>query len=1122
MKKNLSGVFFSRKYLIRTMKIYSLLLCITISKLFSFSAYSQNISISLNDVSLQMALEEIEQKSEYSFFYNNSLVDISKKVSLTAHDEKIKNILNELFNGTDVDFKIYKNQIVLFPKNANTSNKEVKKLLDLRKKGGELDDPLGEDKEALVKKSIQNPIKGEVKGDDGAPLPGTNVVIKGTDKGALTDFDGKYEITANKGDVLVFSYLGFISKEITVGETDTINVTLQENVNILNEVILTGYTTQRKSRITGAAVSVKPDLIQGTPRAVLQESLQGNIAGLQVVSNTGQPGDNPTVRIRGIGSFGASPPLYVLDGLQVSAATVASINPGDVVNISVLKDAAATSIYGARGANGVIVITTSTGKAGKSVVKYSTQTGFSTPTVAGRFKPLSTPELQELLIEGAINAGDANNESEALQYIVDEANFNPDVNTDWYDEIIRTGNYTQHDLSISGGSEKTQFYLSGGYFKQQGVVQASDFERMNTRLRVNHQLNDRLSFDANLSYNKDVSNTRPSGGNRENPIWALYRARPDQSVFNPDGTFNLSFNNGNHPIALAEAETRRNIRHRILGGITSELKMGKGLSLVGLISTNTTFLDNFVRLPASFSDSAALEGIGSQETDILFDYTVRGLLKYDITLADRHNINAFVGYEVTKSRTKRTDIRVNRILDNFTDLANASLPITASTGRAKNGINSLFVNGEYSFDDRYLLSASLRRDGSSRFGEANQFGTFWSVGVGWNVAKERFMQGQNVFDDLKFRGSYGINGSDNIAGNGFISRFGTNDYNDQQGFFFEQIGNPDLKWEENTVLDVGTDFSLFNSRISGSFDWYTRTTKDLLRDVPISATNGVLSIPSNIGEMKNTGFEIELSSKNIVSNNNGFGWVTDLNFSKNENEVTKLANDNQPIINLSSIISVGEDINTFYLPVYAGVDPALGEALWYTDDTRTEVTNNYNQADQGIVGNTTPDFYAGLRNTFSYRGFSMGFQLYTAWGGSIYDQWGRFTNSDGSRATSNTGNVSQGTYERRWQQPGDVTDVPAYVFNNRQTGFSSQRSSRFIYDGSYIRLREAELAYTFPSEYIEKLSLSRLKVYVKGNNLWTYIHDDRLERDPEAGLGGTLFQNIPITKTLFLGLDISF
>ncbi len=1129
MKKNFHGVFIPKKHLIRIMKIYSLLICITIAKLFSSTTYSQNISIHLDKVTLQNAIKEIEGKSEYHFFYNNNLIDISKKVSLKAKNERIEKILRELLSDTNINFKIYKNQIVLFPKNVKSTGQTMKNLIDLVAKNSRSSIVVNSPPK---KSTVQNKVSGTVISEEGLPLPGVNVVVKNSNKGTLTDFDGKYSLEANIGDTLVFSYVGFTTEEVIIN-TRTVNITLKADVSDLGEVVVTGYAVQRKSRVTGAAVTVKADLIQGNPRSVIQESLQGSVAGLQIVSGTGQPGVNPDVRIRGTGSFDddfgdgndTSAPLYILDGLQVSSATIASINPGDVVNITVLKDAASTSIYGARGANGVIVVTTAKGKAGKTVVRYSTQTGFSSPTVASQFKPLSTPELQELLTEGAINAGFANNQSEALQFIIDNANFNPDVNTDWYDEIIRTGVYTQHDLSISGGGDNTQFFLSGGYFNQEGVVASSDFERMNARLRINHKLNDRIKFDANLSYNKDITNTRPDGGNDENPIRALYRVRSDQSVFNPDGSFNLSFNDEHNPLALAEAETRRDIRHRILGGFNGEFQIAKGLSLQGLVSMNTTVLDEFIRLPATFSDSADFNGIGEQDTDILFDYTARGLIRYTNTFGENHSITAFGGYEVTKSNDKRTDIEVNQILDTFNDLENATQPIEASTRTIRDGINSVFINGEYSFNDTYLISGSLRRDGSSRFSDANQFGTFWSVGLGWNLAKENFMQNQNIFNDLKFRGSYGINGNDNIRRNGFLTTFSTNNYNDLPGFFFQQLGNPDLKWEENKTLDLGLDFSLFNSRIRGTFDWYTRTTDGLLRERQISAVNASLFITENIGEVENSGYEIELNTKNIVSSNgSGFEWDTDLTFSTNKNEVKILDNTESglPIINGTSIIAVGEDINSFFLPIYAGVDPANGEALWYTDGTRTEVTNNYGDAERAIAGNASPDFYAALRNTFRYKGFTLGFQFYSSWGGNIYDTWGRFTNSDGSRANSPIGNVNRGTFERRWRQPGDVTDVPAFVFGNSQTGESNQASTRFLYDGSYVRLREVELAYTFQPDVISRLSLTNLKMYLKANNLWTYIHDDRLERDPEAGLRGRLDQNIPLVKTIFFGLDLSF
>lgn len=966
-------------------------------------------------------------------------------------------------------------------------------------------------------------ITGEVFDEFLEPFPGATVKASSGEV-ANSDYDGKFTLKDVSLPVtLTISALNHKTEKFEVIRVNQrVNIILKEADVLLSEVLITGYTKQKKERLTSAASTVEPEGIKGMPRSTLQESLQGKVSGVQVVSNTGQPGETPTIRIRGVGSFQKSAPLYILDGLQVGGSTIASVNPSDVVNISVLKDAAATSIYGVRGANGVIVITTSSGETGKTKINYSTQAGVVNPTVAGNFKPLSTPELQELLVEGAINGGYAQNKKQALAYVVNNAKFNPDVNTSWYDEIIRTGSYMQHNLSLSGGSEATQFYLSGGYFQQEGVVKASDYNRLNTRLRLKHNLNKRINFNANLAYSKETSNVRPSGGSRENPIWAVYRIRPDQSVYNEDGTYNLGFNKENNPVALAEAEKRINIRHRILGGISGEYNFFEGFKFKGLFSTNTAFLDNYMKLPSSFSDSAADKGIGSQDMDIFFNYTARGMFNYEKRLNDDNKLNLFAGYEITKSKVKRTALEVHNILDNFTDLNNGVLPVKASTGVSKNGVNSLFFNGEYAYKNKYLFSASVRRDGSSRFAEANRFGNFWSVGFGWDVTKEDFMQNQKTFNQLKIRGSYGVNGSDNIGGNGFISRFATNDYNNEQGFYFQQIGNKNLKWEENIPLDLGVDFALLKSRITGSFDWYQRKTKDLLRYLPIPRTNGVLSLPVNIGEMQNTGIELELISRNIVASSSGFDWTTNFNFSKNTNKVTKVGEDNEPIIKGEKIIKIGEDVNTFFLPLYAGVDPATGKALWYKNGDKSDVTNNYNDAKPAIVNNASPDFYGSIRNEFVYKGFSLDFQFYTAWGGAIYDEWGRFTNSDGSRATSNTGNVSRGTYNRRWQKPGDITDVPAYVFNNSTSGSSNQRSSRFIYDGSYIRLRELGLAYAFTEANLQRLPFSKVKFYVKGTNLWTYVHDERLERDPEAGLSGVLSQRIPVSKTVFIGLDVSF
>ncbi len=1120
MKKSEPTGFSLRNQFLRIMKIYIVLVFVTLAKLFASNAYSQAITVNVENVALKTVLDQIEAESDFHFFYNNSLVDVSKKTTIHAEKQEVPTILTRIFNATDIDFKMFKNQIILFPRN------EAAVLDVLEEIGEDKQENSGKNRisqqqkvQSIIKKATQDPITGTVVDDNGLPLPGVSILVQGTTRGVQTDFDGNYRIIADPGEVLVFSYVGMLSQSITVGANKQINVTMRTNLDELEEVIVTGYSTQRKARITGSAENLDVDIITSVPRASLQENLQGNVSGVQVIANSGQPGATPTVRIRGVGSFDSAAPLYVIDGLQTTnAGVIASLNPSDIENLSVLKDAAATSIYGVRGSNGVIVIKTKSGRTGKTSVTYNVQSGLSSATAAERFKPLNTDELGELLIEGVLNASLASNQADALTYLTDRG-FNPNVNTDWYDLNTRDALYQQHNLSISGGSEKTRFFISGGYFNQEGIILSSQFERINSRIKVDHDFNDRLSAGISVSYNKRISDVRPDGGAFANPVRSIYRIRPDIAPFNDDGTYNLTFNSTHNPIAQAREEIRRNITHTLLGSANLAYRITDGLSFESLINLNQRFVDDFIRRPAGFGSGRPL-GDGFQDSDFLFNWLFRNMLKYDQTW-DKHSLTAFGGYEFQKTRNKFTDIAIENIPDGFTDLTNGTIPTTASTSRFFGGLNSAFLNAEYSYDDRYLLSASVRRDGSSEFSDDNKYAVFWSVGLGWNIAKEKFMESQSVIDDLKLRASYGVNGNDPGVG-GINNLFSINNYDESPGLIFSTLGNPDLVWEKNKPLNVGLDYTILNRRISGSIDWYKRVTSDLLRSRPVSASNGDTGIGENIGEMENTGIELSITSRNVVSNTGGFEWTTSVNFTTNKNEVTKLDRGNEPIEGTTSVIAVGEDINTFYLPIYAGVDPANGNALWYTDDTRTEVTTNYNNAEQGIIGKSTPDFYAGLQNTVRYKGFSLDFHIYTAWGGLLYDTWGRFTNSDGSRGLSTTGNINRGTYERRWRQPGDITDVPKVVFGNGQSGTSSQSSSRFIYDGSYIRLRDVTLAYQFPEKLVEKLKISNARVFVKGSNLFTYIHDDRLERDPEAGLSGRLNQEIPISKTIFLGLDLTF
>lgn len=974
----------------------------------------------------------------------------------------------------------------------------------------------------------QKTIKGFVYDSMGEPLPSASVLIKGTLQGTETDFDGNYQIEAKEGDILSFGFLGMKTKEITIGKSNVINVELEEDFdsNLLGEIIVTGYDRRKKPRVTGSTETIEIEKLKNTTLASVQEAIQGNISGVQVTSSSGQPGETPNIRIRGVGSFEGSSPLYVIDGLQTHDADVlANLNPNDIENITVLKDASATSIYGTSGSNGVIVVTTKSGASGKTVITLSTQAGFSDATVAHNYKALNTSEFQEIMIEGILNntkfakKESINNKSDALNYLINKG-FNPNVNSDWYDLLTKENPFfQQHNLSITGGSEKTTFYLSGGFVKQDAKILNANLERFNTLLKGKHEINEKMDISASIAFTKNTSNYRPTGGRFANPVRSIYRAVPFKSPFDKEGNFVPKVINNTNPLAQSELEIRRRTRYRL--GYVSDFsyKLTDNISFETKVSGDFNFTDDFERLPSFTGDAASTGGRGVQEGIYQSRFLNRNLLRFDYNFNQLHSLDVFIGYEIQKTRGKRYRLRAQETPDKYEDVPDTSTPIQTYFNKYWDGKNSAFFNAEYSYDDKYLVSGSVRRDGSNKFSPKNKFGWFWSIGLGWNILK-------GYETNLKLRTSYGKVGNDNIDRNLFLTVLNTNeDYNGQTAETL-RVGNPDIKWEESYPLNIGVDFDVYEKRVSGSLDWYHRTSKDLLIKGIIPGINGPVdpdnqaayTLIGNNGDMVNRGIELTLNTKNVVSEDDGFQWNSSINFTKNTNEVTKLPGDNAPVALRTRIRKVGEDFYTFYLPLYAGADPQTGAPTWYVDETKTTKTTKLSEAKQSIAGKATPDFYASLQNTLRYKGLKLSFMFYSAVGGKLYDTWGRFTTTDGTRGLSS--NISRGVYDRRWQNPGDITDVPKIVYRGNRSATS--HSSRYIYDGTYIRLRDLTLSYDFDSELIEKLGLKNTVIFVKGTNIWTYVKDERLERDPEAGIDGRLNQEIPIGKTISLGVNMTF
>ncbi len=960
---------------------------------------------------------------------------------------------------------------------------------------------------------------------DGNPLPG--VTVAAGSRGTLTAATGQFTLKVPAGTKqLTFSFIGYTSQTVTLGESEEVNVRLEINQESLDEYVVVAYGTQNKRSLTGSAGIISAEKLSRAPRASIQESFQGNIAGVQATNGSGQPGSVPNIRIRGVGSINASSaPLYVVDGIPVVSGditgyntnTIAGLNSSDIESVTVLKDAAAASLYGSRAANGVILITTKKGKSGKTKFSASAQYGVNKITLRDSDLPLTTPEMLELLREGWANKG---NDPSTFDAEVTRLKIDPNYTTDWVDALTRKGNFQQYDLSASGGNDKTTFYLSGGLYKAEAPLNGVDYDRITSKLAVTHKANDRLNFDMNIGLGYQKSNTVQDAGAFGNPIRSFYRLQPWLKIYKDDGTYDLSYNSSHNPVAVVDNNKRIGKTYSALGNIGAQYNIWNGLSFQTKFGLDLNYANMDLFWDPRFGDGRNYNGYGTSAGRLYLNWISTNLLKYRKTIAEDHELDVLAGYEAQKTTINSNSATGTSFLPNTETVANAGLPFAVSSSIQEATIASVFTNVGYNYKQKYFLNASFRRDGSSRFGSNYRYGNFWSLGASWDITGESFLKGSNLLSLLKLRTSYGVNGNQDIDYYASMGLYSSNSvYNGDPAFAFSQYENKNLTWEQNKPFNIGLDFGLWRNRLTGTVEYYTRTTSNLLLNVPISSTNGLTGYLENIGEMQNSGWELTLSSRNIESkSDDGFSWTTDFNFSTLKNRITKL---NAPIRGTFNR-EEGQDYYQYYLIGYAGVDPANGEALWYSDSSNTKTTNVYSRGVRTNQGSALPKFYGGLTNTLSFKGISLSFQLFYNFGNKLYDGWGSFINSDGASAFSATGKINRYTYDKRWRKPGDITDVPKVTYGGTQTGSSSQNSSRFLYDGDYIRLRDVTLAYNLPRNLLNKIGVGNVKVYFRANNLYTWVKDDRLKYDPEVPVTGDLDQRPPVFKTMLAGIDLSF
>ncbi|GAA4307302.1 SusC/RagA family TonB-linked outer membrane protein [Pontixanthobacter gangjinensis] len=998
-------------------------------------------------------------------------------------------------------------------------------------------------------------VTGTVIDSDGLPIPGVNVIVKGTSNGTQTDFDGNYSITMNQSRALVFSYVGFKTQEVQVGDSSVINVTLKVDAAALDEVVVLGYSTKGVDEVTGSSVSVGGEELADIPVPSVEQALQGKVAGVQISMSSGTPGSTQDVRIRGISSLTLSnEPLYVIDGVPVvnnnnagsdnisSLNPLSTINSQDIESITVLKDASATAAYGARGSNGVIVITTKNGASGETKFSFNTNVGFSNDAYNKR-SFLTASQRYPLVVESLVNSYGANGDNGDFGFTQDNAiqlaadfglapsailDFDPATDGYNWDQNIKnedalTQSYT---FTASGGDEQSSFYASLGYNNTEATVYSLDFERVTGSFNFDRKLRDNVDF----SFSTNVSNVKQNpileqGSFFSNPFITRTLMNPFNERFNDDGTENTDLTYGFLPniFYVLDNNFTRNMLTRAIGNAKLDWELIDGLTFSNRISLDYQLTEYKSFVNRIEGDADDLNGWSEASDEKNYNWVYQGSLNYAFNFGD-HNFDLTGLFEYQNNQNSYLyGYGENFPTDGLININSASANFDADS-QFSDWINVSYLGLlNYNYDGRYVFDATYRREGSSRFAPGNRFGDFGSVGVAWNLHREDFMSG-GLFNTLRLRGSYGITGNNSVGLNAYQALLSYSaDYNNMGAAFPSQFGNPDLTWEKGESLDVGIDYGLWDNRVSGSLAYYRRVTNDLLQPVPLSLTTGFDNQDRNVGEMENKGFEAQLSVD--IFRTQDFLWSVNANYSTVENEVLDLARgaDGEELdLRAGSsyrTVQVGLPADTWFMRTWAGVDTETGLPTWYLNGVDGEVTSNYNEAERVEQGaNPLPTYSGGLGTRIQYKGFFAEANAYFAGGHKIYEQYAQFY----LRTNSFTLGTFNGATELqdRWQQPGDVTDVPKLSYGQNNNFHAT--SSRHLYDGDYVRLKNVAIGYNLPSTWAEDLGVDGLSLTLRGTNVATWVKDDGLLLDPEVRADGFTRLTTPPVETYSFSVNVNF
>lgn len=1101
------------KKILSIMKL-TVVFLIAFSLQISASVYSQTTKLSLNvqNQSIKDVLYLIENQTDFRFIYESGKINLDKKVSVQVREQSVEFVLRQLFNNEGVDYEITENNLILI----NPSPEQLK---------------------SAAQEKNRKKITGVVRDQKGEPIIGANVFEKGTTNGTVTDIDGKYSLEVSMGSLLQISYIGYDSKEIKVGNSDVVNILLTEDTETLDEVVVIGYGTVKKSDLTGAVGSVQMKDVSQVGITSADRALQGQIAGVQVNARTGQPGESMMIRVRGSNSLaGGNEPLYVIDGMPVEKMN-SYINPEDILSMEVLKDASSTAIYGSRGANGVVLITTKRGSTGEATVDYNGYIGIS--MLRKKLDLLEKDDYIAMVNEVSQNDGNG------IVITPDQAALLP--NNDWQDLVYQTALTHSHQVSVSGGTDKTKLYSSLNYMNQEGIIKGSNYNRFAIRVNGDQKLAENLSLSASVAYSYGTQNSANSNADGGGAIaYTAMVMPPTSEVKDADGnytTFTGTPWGGTNPVGMSELYKNQVVNSRLLANMALNYEMLEELTfrVNAGAEVNTASTDRYI--PIGLSAGGKLDGDALKTKSSYYTIINENILTYDKKFNRNHALNLMGGitfqtYQYDELQGSGTGFL--RDVYETNNLGAASNPGVPASGFNDYRMVSFLGRVNYNLMERYLFTATARYDGSSKFSKNHKFAFFPSAALAWRISEEDFMKDVDWLSNFKLRTSVGQTGNQSINPYQTFAQLGTSSpifgNGKDVGFVLSSMANDDLKWETTTQTDLGIDLGFFNNRLNISFDYYWKQTCDLLYNATLPPSSGYTSMLRNLGRIDNKGFEIAINTVNMKGKVN---WTTNLNITSNKSIVKDLGTDvyGNKIQQIDAPVSGGN-----WFPLFVGKAPFQlygyeiegiyqtdeearlnGEATKKAGDYRYKDTDGkagITTGDKTIIANTQPKFTFGLTNVINWNNFEFSFLVIGSVGGDIVNEFNKSITNIGG-----TWNIRKDVWENHWTPENPNAKYARASASTKDYLAFGDPNSLWVENGSYLRFKDIKLAYTLPTQLFSGPRKPNISVYVSGQNLITitsYSHYDPEASWTSSAVNGWDRGVYPSAKSFTLGLQVKF